>query len=162
MPQGHLSVLRTHPTANLTIGARSLHNEWDFNLSGRFGSKANPYTLLRNDSLITQTFYDGFNAGLDYTHYFINHEWCDFGISGGIGAEGIGLVPDPKHSPWSPSSLTSPDLRIAIRSNMFFASSYAVAIAAGYNFLFFHNTGGTPLNGNAISVSIRVGYQEIP
>jgi hypothetical protein len=156
-PEGHLSLLGIHPSINYTLGIRNRRNEWDFDAALRFGNTLSPYIILRNDSLFSRTYYDGGNAGFDYTRYLIHHAHSEIGLSGGVGLDFIDVASSTQNPDWSPTEITCFDLNFGFRYNWYFAKHGFVGLVARYHFLNYNNPGGSSFDGNAATIDIIVG-----
>jgi hypothetical protein len=156
-PEGHLSLLGVHPSFNYTLGFRNRNNEWDFDAALRFGNTPQPYIILRNDSLMSRTYYDGGNASFDYTRYLIHHTHSEIGVSGGVGVDFIDFISGNTKPDWSPTEITCFDLNFGFRYNWYFCKHGFLGLVARYHFLSYNNPGGSPFDGNAATIDIIVG-----
>jgi len=157
-PSGHLSLLGIHPSFNYGLGARTIHNEFDIDVALRVGNSPNPYILLRNDTLMSRTYYDGGNVSFNYTRYLIHHTRWEIGVSGGAGIDFMDFTSgNPPTPDWSPTEITSFDLNFGFRYNWYFSRHGFVGLVARYHFLSYSNPGGSPFDGNAATIDIIVG-----
>jgi hypothetical protein len=157
-PTGHLSLLGVHPSFNFGFGARTFHNEFDIDAALRFGNSPNPYIILRNDTLMSRTYYDGGNFNFNYTRYLIHHTRWEIGISGGAGIDYMDFTSgNPPTPDWSPTEITSFDLNFGFRYNWYFNRHGFVGLVARYHFLSYSNPGGSPFDGNGATIDIIVG-----
>jgi hypothetical protein len=157
-PTGHLTLLGVHPSINYGLGVRNAHNEWDFDAALRFANTPNPYIILRNDSLMSRTFYQGGNASLNYTRYLIHQTRYEFGLSTGIGIDFIDVASGNQEPDWSPTEISCFDLNIGFRYNWYFSRHGFLGLVARYHFLSYSNPGGSPFDGNAATIDIIVGH----
>jgi len=158
VPTGHLTLLGVHPSINYGLGVRNGHNEWDFDAALRFANTPNPYIILRNDSLMSRTFYQGGNASLNYTRYLSHQTRYEFGLSTGIGIDFIDVASSNQEPDWSPTEISCFDLNIGFRFNWYFSRHGFLGLVARYHFLSYSNPGGSPFDGNAATIDIIVGY----
>ncbi len=157
-PTGHLSLLGVHPSFNFGFGARTFHNEFDIDVALRFANSPNPYIILRSDTLMSRTYYDGGNFNFNYTRYLIHHTRWEIGISGGAGIDYIDFTSgNPPTPDWSPTEITSFDLNFGFRYNWYFNKHGFVGLVARYHFLSYSNPGGSPFDGNGATIDIIVG-----
>jgi hypothetical protein len=156
-PNGHLSLLGIHPSFNYGFGIRNGHNEWDLDAALRFGNTPSPYIILRNDSLLSRTFYNGASGSFDYTRYLVHHTRWEMGVSGGVGFDEIDLT-DSANPDWSPTSISCFDLNFGFRYNWYFSKHGFIGLVARYHFLNYTNPGGSPFDGNAATIDIMVGH----
>jgi hypothetical protein len=157
LPNGHLSLLGAHPAVNFGFGVRNAHNEWDFDCSLRFANTPGPYTILRNDTLMSRTYYDGGNMSLTYTRYLIHRTRWEVGLSTGIGVDGFDVTSSSQTVDWSPTTINSFDLNMGLRYNFYFSKHGFLGLAARYHFVNYCNPGGSPLDGNAATIDIILG-----
>jgi hypothetical protein len=157
MPNGHLSLLGVHPSINYGFGARNAHNEWDIDAALRFGNTPRPYSILRNDTLMSRTFYDGGNLSLNYTRYMIKRSRWEAGLSTGIGVDFIDFTSGSEPPDWSPTEITCFDFNLGLRYNHHFGRHGFVGLVARYHFLGYTNPGGSPFDGNAATIDIILG-----
>jgi len=157
-PAGHLSLLGVHPSINYGLGVRNRHNEWDLDAALRFANTPSPYVILRNDTLMSRTFYTGGNISLDYTRYLIHRNRWEIGLSTGVGIDFIDVASGNPSPDWSPTEITCFDLNFGFRYNWYFAKHGFVGLVARYHFLNYNNPGGSPFDGNAVTIDIIVGH----
>jgi hypothetical protein len=157
MPNGHLSLLGVHPAINFGYGARNAHNEWDLDCALRFGNTPSPYSIFRNDMLMSRTFYDGGNLSFNYTRYMIKRSHWEAGLSTGIGMDFIDFTSASENVGWSPTEITSLDFNLGLRCNYLIGKHGFVGLAARYHFLNYSNPGGSPFDGNAATIDIILG-----
>lgn len=156
-PESHLSLLGIHPSINYGLGVRNWRNEWDFDAALRFGNTPGPYTILRNDTLMSRTYFDGGNASLDYTRYFVHHHRSEIGVSSGVGVDFIDFTSNTQTPDWSPTEITCFDLNFGFRYNWYFTRHGFVGLVARYHLLSYNNPGGSPFGGNAATIDIIIG-----
>jgi hypothetical protein len=157
-PAGHLSVLGAHPAFNYGFGARNRLNEWDLDASLRFASAPQPYTIVRNDTVFSRTYYQGGYAGLHYTRYLVHGFRWETGVTGGFGLDAIDVASDGNtDAHLSPQEIYSFDYNLGIRCNYYFHPHFFVGITAKYHFLNYSNPGGSSFDGNAVTLDITIG-----
>jgi hypothetical protein len=157
VPNGHLSLLGVHPSFNFEYGARNAHNEWDLDGALRFGNTPGPYTILRNDTLMSRTYYDGGNLSLTYTRYLFRQARREAGISIGLGVDGIDFTSGTGNVDWTPTTITCFDFNLGLRYNYYFSKHGFLGVIARYHFLNYSNPGGSPFDGNAATIDIILG-----
>ena len=157
-PTGHLSLLGVHPSFNYGLGVRTFHNEFDIDVALRFGNTPNPYIILRNDTLMSRTYYDGGNVSFNYTRYLIHHTRWEIGVSGGAGIDFMDFTSGSTTPDWSPTEITCFDLNFGFRYNWYFSRHGFLGLVARYHFLGYSNPGGSPFDGNAATIDIIVGH----
>ncbi len=160
MPTGYLGTLGIHPTAGYSFGYRKMRNEFDFVGIGRFvNSTAQNYSILRNDTVYTRSYFGGGYMGFEFTRYFIHTIKCDFGPTIGVGYDEFDIASDTdvKLTSLSPSDITTLNLNTGVRFKYFFHKALNVGLVLKYNFIHYENKGGTDLRGNAFSIDISCG-----
>jgi hypothetical protein len=157
VPDGHLSLLGVHPSINYEYGVRNAHNEWDLDGALRFGNTPGPYTILRNDTVMSRTYYDGGNLSLTYTRYLFHQARREAGISIGLGVDGIDFTSGSENVDWTPTTITCFDFNLGLRYNYYFSKHGFLGVVARYHFLNYSNPGGSPFDGNAATIDIILG-----
>ncbi len=157
IPNGHLSLLGVHPSINFGFGVRNAHNEWDLDCALRFGNTPSPYTILRNDTLMSRTYYDGGNISLNYTRYLIRRVRWEAGLSTGLGVDGMDFTSASEIVDWSPTTDNCFDFNVGLRYNYYFTKHGFLGIVARYHFVNYSNPGGSPFDGNAATIDIILG-----
>jgi len=163
IPRGKLAMLGVHPSITaIGIGKKNWTSEWDFVLALRFLPSAQPYTVLRGDSLYSSINFFGGYLGLDYTRYLIHVKRLEAGLIAGIGFEGFDVNDDYSDShpvgPPPPGSINSLNLNLGTRINYYINPKHYIGVAGRYNFVGYSNPGGTPLTGNAFTIDLIVGF----
>jgi hypothetical protein len=155
-PGGHLALFGNHPAISYSLGARTWHNEISVDMSLRFGHSQYPYTLLRHDTIMTRTYYDGGNVSLMYTRFLIHTTHWEIGPTAGIGGDFISFTSD-YHTDWSPSAINTLDLSIGLRANYYFHKGVFFGVVARYHSINYNNRGGSPLDGHAATLDLVIG-----
>lgn len=160
-PQGNAARLGVHPAINLDIGWRNKLNEVNLDMAIRFGRTPQYYTVLRQGTLYSRNYYTGGFIGLEYTRYLYHSFHFEAGLAGGIGYDGFSIAGDDNnHSndylkPLSPGSL---NLNVGARVNYYFNSKVYLGLDGRFNRINYHNNGGSPIDGNAYSVTLLFGH----
>lgn len=157
LPMGKLSQLGVHPSLGYEFGARNWLNEWDLDAAIRFVRTPNPYTILRNDTLMSRNFFEGGNLSLTYIRYLVHSARHEFGVSAGVGADFIDFADDAKDVDWSPTEIVSFDVNLGLRYNYHIGKHGFLGFAARYHFLNFCNPGGSSFEGNAFTLDVIFG-----
>ncbi len=164
MPNGKLSSLGVHPTIGLVLGGRNRLNEWDLVMDFRFINTPTPYKVLRQDSLYDRTYFFGGYVGIDYTRYFIHAPRFETGLIAGMGYDGFDISgssnnsdEDNSDSYLKPTEIGSFNANLGIRLNYFLTKRSFIGLSVKYNFINYSNHGGTPLDGNAMSIHLIFG-----
>jgi hypothetical protein len=158
-PTGHLSVLGAHPALNYGFGGRNRLNEWDLDASIRFANAPQPYTIQRNDTVYPRTYFLGGYLGLDYTRYLVRGFRWEGGVTAGIGYDAIDVTDGNNSDNYlSPTEIYSFDYNLGVRYNYYCNPHFFIGVTAKYHFLNYNNPGGSPFDGNAISLDITIGW----
>lgn len=163
IPTGRLALFGSHPTITAVgIGKKSRLYEWDFTIAFRFAATAHPYTVWRQDSLYTTSNFFGGCIGLDLTRYIIHTRLFEAGPLAGIGFDGFDVNDNYYESspsgPPPPTSINSLNLHPGWRMNYYLDPRHYIGIISKYNFVWYSNPGGTPLNGNAATIDLIFGF----
>jgi len=160
LPQGKLARLGVHPNLTaITVGRKNWFSEWDFTIAFRFINTAHPYAVLQQDSLYSENSFFGGYIGIDYTRYLFQSRRFEAGPRMGIGIDGFDVGGgESQGGPPSPKSINSLNLNVGCRMNYYFDPVHFIGLAGRYNFIQYSNPGGTPLDGNAITIEVIVGF----
>jgi hypothetical protein len=162
MPQSDLSSLGVHPTLGLLAGVRNERNELDLNLAFRFVRTANDYVVWRSDSLYPRHYFFGGYIGLDYTRYFMMEGRWEMGAVIGAGYDGFDIAEQSEDDPGAsdylrPLSIETFNYNLGFRFNYLAGRNLVIGIVPKYNFLRYHNEGGSSMFGNAFSLELSFG-----
>ena len=163
IPQGRLALLGVHPSITaFGIGRKTWSSEWDFNVALRFAKTAQPYTVLRRDSVYTVNHFFGGYIGVDYTRYLLHSKRFEAGVLFGVGYEGFDVNDSYSDSsptgPPPPTSINSLSLNLGPRMNFYFNPKHYIGVIGRYDIVQYSNPGGSPLNGNAFTIDLIVGF----
>ena len=160
LPQGKLARFGVHPNITaIAVGRKSWFSEWDLTLALRFINTAHPYSILRQDSLYSVNNFLGGYLGIDYTRYLLQSRRFEAGPRMGVGVDGFDVSEgESRGGPPPPGSINSLNLNVGWRMNYYFDPIHFIGLAGRYNFIQYSNPGGTPLNGNAITIEVIVGF----
>ena len=160
MPTGYLGKLGIHPTAGYSLGYRKKRNEIDFVGVGRFVSyTAQNYSVLRNDTVYTRSYFGGGYLGVEFTRYLVHTIKFDFGPTFGVGYDEFDIASDTdvKLTSLSPAEIITLNLNTGLRFKYFFHKALNAGLVLKYNFIHYENKGGTDLRGNAFSIDLLCG-----
>lgn len=163
MPRGRLAFLGDHPSITaIGAGKKYWHSEWDFTLAFRFINTPQPYTVLRRDSVYSVNNFFGGAIGFDYTRYLLHVKGHEAGLLAGVAFEGFDVNDNyndtPSKGPPPPLSINTLNLNLGGRINFYTDPKHYIGIIGRYNFVWYSNPGGTPLDGNAITLDLIVGF----
>jgi hypothetical protein len=163
IPQGRLARFGAHPSiTGIGVGKKTWFSEWDITLAFRFNSTAQSYTVLREDSVYNLNHFFGGYFGLDYTRYILHAKRFETGLLFGIGYDGFDVNDsysgDHPTGPPPPTSINSLNLNLGCRLNYYFNPKHYIGLVSRYNFIQYSNPGGTPLDGNAVTIDLIVGF----
>ncbi|HXL55894.1 MAG TPA: hypothetical protein VN958_06545, partial [Chitinophagaceae bacterium] len=161
LPSNNLSIVGNHPSFGLQLGGRGTHHGVDITMQFRFLKSANLYTVKRNNTLYKRDHFFGGYIGLDYTFYFISKTKFDLGWMAGAGYDGFDIAnsSDENHNNnyLKPLSISSFNANTGVRFNYYFNPSFYLGLQSRYNWINYANSGGTNLNGDAISIDLIIG-----
>ncbi|HEY4149125.1 MAG TPA: hypothetical protein VGM41_09355 [Chitinophagaceae bacterium] len=162
IPNGKLSTLGVHPSISFpVVGIRNKLNQLDLAFSFRFLRAANDYTILRQGNLYDRNYFLSGYIGTEYTRYLIHSYHFESGIIAGLGYDGLDIATGSEYyhdnDNLKPLDINSFNANLGIRANYFFTPNCYIGIATKYNIINYCNTGGTPLDGNALSAEVMIG-----
>ncbi len=161
IPTGKLGALGTHPY--LGISAGSLGPRWEFGVSilVKFLSAPQEHLVRSFDSLFRTNYFFGVNAGLDVAYAIAARKRHRLDLLGGLGFDGLDLMKTSKRGgedkPYS-KSLASLDIAAGAGYRIRISQESYVGLQAKYHVNNFCNTGGTDLNGHAITIGAVLGF----
>ena len=158
IPTGHLSILGVHPALDYGFGVRTRLNEFDLFASLRFINAPNSYTVIRSGGAYSRNYYTGGYAGLDYTRYLYYRPRFEAGLVAGAGVDFFDIADGNVNDSYlSPTELDVFNYNFGVRCNYFIHPATFIGVACKYHFLQYHNTGGSPLDGNAFTIDFTIG-----
>jgi len=162
LPNGNLATLGAHPSVGIQFGGRNKWNEYDVTWSFRFlNPTPHMYTVLRDDTLYNNHYYDGGYAGFDYTRYVIHKTSFEAGFMAGMGYDYFdafnGFNGSENNHHIQPSNIGSFDFNVGLNLKYFIHRGPSIGIQAKYHCVNYINTGGTDLGGNAVTIDFSFG-----
>jgi len=160
-PQGNAVRLGVHPSAGLLLGGRNKLNEYNINISLRFGRTPQDYTVLRNNVLYNRHFYEGGYGGFEYTRYLYHSLYFEAGITGGIGYDSFDIANDKDDNSndyLKPLEMGSLNLNAGFRINFFLNPRLYLGMDGKFNYVDYKNRGGSPVDGNAYTITMFFGH----
>ncbi|HWB27341.1 MAG TPA: hypothetical protein VG738_17825 [Chitinophagaceae bacterium] len=161
VPVGNASILGVHPSVGLVLGWRNKLNQVDLNLSIRLGRTPQDYVVLRSDSLYNRHFFTGGYAGLEYTRYLYHTLHFELGVKAGAGYDSFDIASNDNNNSndyLKPFEIASLNLNAGFSMNYFFNSTGYIGLEGKFNHIHYHNKGGTPLDGNAYTITLLIGH----
>ena len=158
-PRGHLAVIGAHPELYVEIGRRTRLDQVNLTVAYRFNDASQPYLILRHGVLLPQTHYDGYYVGLEYNRYLVHTLHFELGTITGLGWDAFDISMDANETsnPLYPLVLRSLNGNAGLRLKGYFSGRGYFGLIGKYNFMHYYNKGGTPLDGNALSIDFIVG-----
>lgn len=180
VPTGNLSLLGTHPYAGFIVGGRGRKFGIDANVSFRFLRAHNNYNVTVDNVGYNTHYYLGAFVGLDGNYELKRKGKNALEVLGGVAWDGFDALPgsnDDKEAPTK--TIGSLNLNLGIGYRLFLTQGVHLparwqrtarpeyrtsflAIQAKFNYLNYHNEGGTALNGNAFTIGIIYGAYARP
>lgn len=160
-PQGNAVRLGVHPAINLALGWRNKLNEVNLGLNMRFGRTPQDYQVFRQDSLYSRNYYSGGYIGLEYTRYLYHSLHFDAGVTAGVGVDFIDFANDGNNHDndyLKPLEKSSLNLNGGLRINYYFSARRYIGLEGKFNKIHYYNTGGSPLDGNAYTLTLLFGH----
>lgn len=156
IPNGDLKIIGNHPAIGFQFGSRKNKHEIDFTMQFRFLKSANTYLIKRNNVLYQSDHYFGGYIGLDYTWYLFSNQKNDFGLVTGIGFDGFD-VSNSNEPNQRPLSINAFNANGGLRYNFYITPTFYVGLQGRYNVINYCNSGGSSLQGNALSIDLILG-----
>jgi|GEM_PF-1191422 len=172
IPTGQLKNLGTHPYLGFLLGGKWRRFTADMNLSISFLNASQAHTTkIYNDSLVTVRDFTGFYFGIDAGYSIAQRKKSELDILGGIAYDGLEVWRDPNANSNNNNSTNNSKYLNSVNLNAGLGYKYYfhtvrdskkltrgyLWLQAKYNYVDFHNNGGTPVSGNAITVSVLCG-----
>ncbi|HVX48691.1 MAG TPA: hypothetical protein VHB48_00990 [Chitinophagaceae bacterium] len=163
-PQGNASRLGVHPSIDMLLGVRNKLNQVDLTINLRFGRTPHDYVVLRSDSLYSRHYYLGGYVGADYTRYLYHSLHFEAGVTAGIGYDSYDIAIDGSDNGdytndyLKPLEIGSLNLNTGVRMNIFYTERAYIGLHGKFNYIRYNNKGGTPMDGNAFSLSLVFGH----
>ncbi len=170
VPTGNLGMLPGAPYFGFSLGGRRNKLTIDFTCTiGAPTAQSKTYLVANNDSLSTSNNYTAFYLGLDGAYDIAHTKKSELDLLGGIGYQGLQVLNGSGSAPTL--TINSPNINAGIgykiklnhrvKNNAMNVSytvhSSYIALQAKYNLLFFNNSPGTSLSGNAFTIGIVYG-----
>jgi hypothetical protein len=164
-PTGSLSRLGNHPYIGYQVGGK--FNKWlvDLKLDFRFLHAAEYYTVIISGSPHLGNYFFGLNMGIDAGYELLQRRKFGLEAVGGVAYEGFDAISSTNNNSNNDGSLSTVNLNLGVNLRWYIRHkvkskgeswSY-LALQPKYNFLFYHNDGGSDLAGNAFTLSLIYG-----
>lgn len=157
IPQGHSRLfLGIHPSLGLMVDGWYGNFVFDAVLEFRFLNAAHEYTVLYQGVPETTKGYFGGLIGAQFGYAFLNSENTSAYAFGGLGLDGFDAIDqDTQHEDAVSINVLNKNLGLGVRRSFKNIGFFGVEIL--YNFIHYHNPGGTPLDGNSVSLRFLFG-----
>ncbi len=154
IPQGRDQVLGTHPLLGMTFGQWINRFNWEVNLEFQLGGTSNSYDVIYNGVTTSTSRYNGTYAGLNFGYSIIEVKKSVVYLTGGVGATGFRPIAQDKDNDGLSFDTFTKNCGVGIHH--FGNKGHLLGATLLYTFLDYQNPGGTPLDGNA--VTLRLTY----
>jgi hypothetical protein len=156
IPTGRDRVLGSHPLLGVELGKWTDRFMWEINGEFQMGDTNTPYTVVNNNGVsTTSSLYEGTYLGLNFGYSLITIKRSVFYLTGGVGWTGfVAINGDDNTSQLSINTLTS---NYGMGFQHFGKKGTLVGAALLFNYLNYQNTGGTPMDGNAVTFRLTIG-----
>jgi hypothetical protein len=157
IPQGRNRVLGAHPFVGFSLG--SWRGQWFFEgvLEFRFIDSANPYSANYQGQMIQTKHYGGYFMGLNVGYGFMNFKYDSFQLLGSIALDELEVVPEDDNVPNSGLAIDAFSPGVGIGYQHFGKEGGYWGVQVLYHRLTYRNPGGTPLDGNGVTIRISLG-----
>ncbi|MCL3780612.1 hypothetical protein EMN47_09470 [Prolixibacteraceae bacterium JC049] len=156
IPSSKLSVLGTHPTLGINMGVSNRKLQVYFTAELRTGDSKEDYRVVNEDLTVNTRDYLGGYVGFQGSYPLIENNQHKLRALLSLGWESIHTSSSETEMDAFAKSIKSfaPGIGLSYR----FASFKQLQLASSirYDFLNFKNSGGTALNGNALTISLQL------
>jgi hypothetical protein len=157
IPNGRNKILGPHPSLGVVLGKWSDQFLWEFEMECRFQQSANNYKVVYQDSLrTTRSFFGGF-IGLHFGYGIINFKRTSIYLMGGFGYDGFDAVNGNDTDQNPGLSINSFNLNSGLGIQHFGKAGGYWSLEALYNNEWYKNPGGTPLQGDSLTIRFSIG-----
>lgn len=158
-PDGKLSLLGNHPYLGFQMGGRGRKLMINVTVMIKFLQSKNSYLVRKEDSLYSTRRFLGGYIGLDGAYSLLQGRHHTWDVLGGVGWDGFDALSVDRNDERLTKSVNSINFNVGTGYKYFFgkAGTY-VGLDAKYNFLFYKNTGGTRMSGNAFTIGLVFGF----
>lgn len=174
VPTGNLSLLGPHPYFGGVFGVRRPKFSVEINLNFRFLKSPNYYNVVAEQNLYKTNHYFGGYFGIDGMYQLIKKKKNGLELLGGVAFDGMdALKTNSKDEDAISKSINSLNLNMGVGYRLYIRQRNRVvrqwgqykvenwtsylAIQAKYNVINYKNAGGTPLNGDGITIGVIYG-----
>jgi hypothetical protein len=158
IPTGRDQVLGSHPLLGMNFGQWINRFNWDFNLEFQLGGTSTAYQVMYNGTPTTSNRYGGTYVGLNFGYSLVTVKKSVVYLTGGIGATGFTAVrADNDNDGLSINSFTR---NCGFGVQHFGKNGNLFGAMLLYNFVGYQNPGGTPMDGDAVTLRLFFGAFE--
>ncbi len=157
LPYGNVAVLGNHPSLGFLFGWGKRKMVYDFVIEFRFGKPRETYEVFHNGSVVSTNHYLGGYAGFDLGYELKNRKNSKWYLLAGVATDGFDSIKaDPDQDVKTKSTFVL-NLNGGIGWRTYSRDGSYFGIEARHNFINYKNTGGTNLDGNAVSLRLLFG-----
>lgn len=155
MPYGNANTLGTHPSFGFLFGFSKKRMMFDMVMEFRTGKPNNSYQVMHQGLLVTTDHYFGGYFGVDVGYEFMSYGRSRFYFMTGIAADGFDSI-EPEEDQKGKSFFVL-NLNAGAGWKLFTRDGSYVGLDLRHNWMNYENTGGTPLDGNAVTLRLLYG-----
>jgi hypothetical protein len=158
IPTGWNDRLGVHPALGMIVGVWSNRMLYQLNTEFRFLDAANSYTVMYEGAPLTQKKYFGGYLGMHVGYAVVCMPMNTVYVLTGCAYDGFDAVDgDDTHQALTINSL---NVNFGAGIHHFGKKGGLLGVELTYDIINYNNPGGTPLNGNAITLRLSVGFLE--
>jgi hypothetical protein len=158
IPTGRDRVLGSHPLFGMDFGQWINRFMWNFNLEFQLGATSNYYNVIYYGATTPSNRYGAVYVGVNFGYSLFTIKKSVFYLTAGIGGTGFTPVEgDDNHDELDINSFTR---NVGVGVQHFSKKGNLVGVALLYNWVGYQNPGGTPMDGNAVTVRLTLGVFE--
>jgi hypothetical protein len=155
IPVGRNQVLGSHPLLGMNFGQWINRFMWDFNLEFQLGGTYLPYYVIYNGTKVPSNRYGAAYLGLNFGYSLISVKKSVIYLTGGIGGSGFTAIPGDDDN--KELSINSFNKNCGLGIQHFGKNGKFFSGMLLYNFIDYQNPGGTPMDGNAVTIRLIFG-----
>ena len=157
IPYGNDRLLGNHPVIGFGSGGGNKF-VFSFTLEFRFADAANSYIVQNKGQNVSTNHFFGGYVGLDLGYNFVSTQRTKFFIVGGTGLDGFDAVDNTSSKSHDGKSINAFNMNAGLGWRVFTPFGNYIGLEARNNFVNYRNPGGTPLDGNTVTIRLMYGF----
>lgn len=158
IPDGKIGAVGSHPLIGLQLGSAWNKLSFDVSFSFRFINMPKEIQVYHLGYLQNTKYHTGLNAGIDAGYRFAETGKSKMYVLGGIGYDALSVIQATNEEASDGKFLSSVNLNGGLGYRFYLKKREYIGLMGKYNLLFYKNTSGTNLDGNAVTISLVYGF----